>query len=159
MSSLLNAVEQVRRFINEYNVNAEILEFEGTVETVETASRLSGVEPGTILKTLVLKSGDRWFAVILKGDSRLDLRKLRRALGVDKIRFARPNELVELLGVEPGGVSPFLEGLKSMEVILDSDIMSLKGTILAGGGSKHHLVRTNVNEIIRVLNPEILDVS
>jgi len=152
-------VEEVGRFLEEHGVKGELLEFPGGVETVEAASRLSGVESRAILKTLILRGGGEWFAVILRGDTRLDLARLRRKLGVRGIRFARAGEIVERLGVGPGSVSPFMEGISSMRVIVDSRVVLLDGPIVVGGGSPRHLLKTTVDEIIRVWRPVILDVS
>lgn len=152
-------LEAVKRFIAERGVEAEILEFSGTVESVEAASRASGYPPGRILKTLIVKGDDEYYAVIIRGDRRLNLKKLADRLGLNDVRLAKPSEIRELLGVGPGEVSPLMEGISRLHVLVDSSVLTIEGDVLVGGGTLRHLVRITPHELLRVLSPSILDVS
>ncbi len=154
----MRGVDRVRDFIRRCEVKAEILEFSGTVESVATASRASGFPPNKILKTLMVIAEGRPHIVMLQGDRRLDLRKLSEELNARDVRLAKPEEVKELLDVEPGEVSPFLDEVLKYSVIIDRSASDL-GEVLVGGGSRHHLVKVHVDEVIRVLRPDIRDVS
>mgnify|MGYP000725223350 CR=1 FL=1 len=154
----MKGVERVREFIRRYAVNAEVLEFSDTVESVFTASRASGYPPGKILKTLVVIAEKRPYITILPGDKKLDFKKLSRELNVKNIRLARPIEVENILNVKPGEVSPFLDEILKYDVIVDKSVVN-RGEVLVGGGSINHLVKVHVDEIIRVLKPVIKDIS
>ena len=51
------------------------------------------------------KKGQMWLVVMLE-DQRLDIKALGAALG-EKLSFAKPERLMEYLGVIPGSVTPF----------------------------------------------------
>lgn len=79
------------------------------VFTVEESRRLRGNLPGGHCKSLLLKDKNRklWLVVALE-HRQIDLKKLRRDLGARKgLSFALPETLMEVLGVEPGAVTPF----------------------------------------------------
>lgn len=154
----LGGVDRVRNFIEKYRVKAEVLEFKETVETVSKASRASGFSFDKILKTMVIIAEEKPYIVILPGDKKLDFKKLSKELNVKNIRLANPNEVEELLNIKPGEVSPFLDEISKCNVIIDESVVD-KGEVLVGGGSIHHLVKVHVDEIIRVLKPEIKDIS
>ena len=152
-------LEAVRRFIAARGVKAEILEFSDTVESVESASRASGYPPDRILKTLIVKGDGEYYAVIIRGDRRLNLKKLAERLGLKDVRLARPGEIRKLLGVGPGEVSPLMEGISKLHVLVDSSILTIEGDVLVGGGTLRHLVRVTPHELLCALSPSILDVS
>ena len=64
--------------------------------------------PGGHCKSLFLKDrkGGLWL-LVCRDDRRLDLNALSRALGTPRLSFGRPELLMEVLGVEPGSVTPF----------------------------------------------------
>ena len=78
------------------------------VFTVEEAKRLRGDLPGGHCKSLFLKDkkGAYWLIVALE-DTPIDLKSLQAELGSARLSFARAERLVQLLGVEPGAVTPF----------------------------------------------------
>ena len=78
-------------------------------------------------KNLVLydKVG-RYIMVVMHGLTRLNTKKIATLLETKSLSFAKPEMLMEKLGVTPGSVSVFgllNENAKEMEVVLDSNIL------------------------------------
>ena len=100
------------------------------VFTVEEAQAHCGHLPGGHCKSLFLKDrkGGLWLLVTL--DERpVDLKALAKALGAKTFSFAKPELLMEVLGVVPGAVTPF--GLindteRRVNVVLDAEMMGLE---------------------------------
>jgi Ala-tRNA(Pro) deacylase len=78
------------------------------VFTVEEAQALRGQIPGGHCKNLFLKDekGVVWLIVCLE-DARIDLKAAPARIGSRRLSFGKPDLLMELLGVEPGSVTPF----------------------------------------------------
>lgn len=78
------------------------------VYTVEEAERHTGHIPGGHCKNLFLKDreGGLWLLVCLN-QRRIDLNRLAKVLGCARLSFGRAELLQEVLGVAPGGVTPF----------------------------------------------------
>ena len=78
------------------------------VYTVEEAERHTGHLPGGHCKNLFLKDkkGGLWLLVCLN-HRRIDINRLAKVLGCARLSFGRPELLEEVLGVTPGGVTPF----------------------------------------------------
>ena len=76
--------------------------------TVEDGRHLHEGLPGGHCKSLFLKDkkGALWLVVALH-DTRVDLKLLQKALGAARFSFAKPDLLMEVLGVTPGAVTPF----------------------------------------------------
>jgi Ala-tRNA(Pro) deacylase len=78
------------------------------VFTVEESRAMRGEIPGAHCKNLFLKdkNGSLWLIVCLE-DTRVDLKALPTKIGSGRLSFGRPEVLRQVLGVDPGSVSPF----------------------------------------------------
>lgn len=94
------------------------------VFTVEESKRLRGTLPGAHVKNLFVKDKKgRLFLVSAVEDSRIDLKKLHEIIGGQgRVSFGSAEQLREVLGVEPGSVTPFAvinDTAQMVTVILD----------------------------------------
>jgi prolyl-tRNA editing enzyme YbaK/EbsC (Cys-tRNA(Pro) deacylase) len=155
--ALVNPKEEIIKNIREFRLRAQILEFTDTVETVSKACRLSGESPNTIVKTLLMKvGGSDYIILIVRGDRRVDNIKLSRYLGQD-VRLATPNEVLEVVGVPVGAVSPLLSNVLKFRRLLDPKILE-KEYIVCGGGGLNTLIKIATEDLIKYLKPEVVDV-
>jgi Ala-tRNA(Pro) deacylase len=100
------------------------------VFTVEESKALRGDLPGGHTKNLFLKDkkGALWLVVALE-DRAVDMKDLRRRIGAAPLSFGRPELLKEVLGVDPGSVTPFAvinDTEKRVNVVLDEEMMSFR---------------------------------
>ncbi|MEL9991643.1 MAG: YbaK/EbsC family protein [Thermoproteus sp.] len=136
-------------------VDVEILEFEEGVETVEKAARASGAPPDSIVKTLLVRAGGEYLLVLARGSVRVDLDALSRALGVAVV-MAKAKEVREVLGVEPGAVTPLSERAMRLKAVADPGILQYQ-YVLIGGGATNRLARVKVSDLINALRPSFLE--
>jgi Ala-tRNA(Pro) deacylase len=95
--------------------------------TVEDSQKLRGDIPGVHCKNLFLKDkkGALWLIVTLE-DTPVNLKTLHKRIGAAHLSFAKPELLMQVLGVTPGSVSPFAlinDTKAQVNVILDSHMM------------------------------------
>ncbi len=154
----MSGVEEVKRFINKYGLDAKILYFKNTVRTVEEAAKEARVHPEVIVKTLVLLGDGEPVIAIIPGDKRLDYRKVKAALNVRKVKLADKNTIRKLFNVGIGEMTPLMERVKYVKCIIDKNVTS-KDRVIAGGGSLYTLVDVKVNDLIRILKPIITDIT
>jgi Ala-tRNA(Pro) deacylase len=98
------------------------------VFTVAQARELRGELPGAHTKNLFLKDkkGALWLVVAME-DRQIDLKELRRRIGSAPLSFAGADLLREVLGVEPGSVTPFAlinDEARRTTVVLDAQMMT-----------------------------------
>lgn len=137
-------------------VEVEVLEFDDSVESVEKASLLSGEPPSAIVKTLLLRIRNDYIIVIARGDRRIDFKKAMEALG-SKVSLANPKEVREVLGVEPGAITPLSKKAKRLRIIFDPAIFE-NDFILCGGGSLNRLYKLKLDDLLQYLKPEVIDI-
>ena len=100
------------------------------VFTVEDARKVHGDIKGGHCKNLFCKDekGVLWLIVALE-DARIDLKAAKDRIGSRRLSFGRPELLMEILGVEPGSVTPFSlinDKANKVNVILDAAMMKLE---------------------------------
>lgn len=97
------------------------------VYTVEEADRLVPSLPAAKTKNLFLRDdkGRRHFLVLVRSHKQVDLKALKKQLGVKRISFGSPERLQKYLGIEPGAVSllaVYNDKEHGVEVVMDSDL-------------------------------------
>jgi len=76
--------------------------------TVEQSQALRGTIPGAHTKNLFLKDKDgRMALVVAKEDTKVDLKRLAKQLGLGRFSFGKPELMMAVLGIEPGSVTAF----------------------------------------------------
>ena len=98
------------------------------VFTVAQAKALRGELPGAHTKNLFLKDkkGVVWLVVAME-DRRIDLKELRHRIGSAPLSFAGADVLREVLGVDPGSVTPFAlinDAARRTRAVLDAEMMA-----------------------------------
>ena len=98
------------------------------VFTVEEARALRGTIPGLHIKNLFLKDKkDALWLVVCEEDAAVDLKALPARIGSARLSFGRAELLREVLGIEPGSVTPFAlinDAECRVNVVLDARIVA-----------------------------------
>ena len=95
------------------------------VFTVEEADKIKDI-PGMHCKNLFLKNrkGKKFYLVVLPTYKKFSMKDFETIVG-EKIKFANDEELLNLLGVKSGAVSPFNlinDSNKKVKVMIDKDV-------------------------------------
>lgn len=108
-----------------------------------------GYDISRITKSLFLRAqdGSRHAMVVCAADRRVDLRAVAQALGCRRMEVASVDELAELVGYPPKGVSPF--GLPGgVDVLVDESLAGCP-TVLVGGGDTGVEIEVALDALIR----------
>lgn len=131
------SIESVRAFLAERAPDVEIVELARSSSTM-TLSAEWDIAPAQIAKTLSLKVGDREVLLVACGDSRLDNKKARTALG-GKATMMSPAAAAALTGHPIGGVCPF--GLATPLPIYFDIRLQAYAEVVPAAGSTHSAIR------------------
>ena len=106
MSGVTLRETQLFADIAQLGIAFELVEHEA-VFTVEESSKLDRDIPGAHTKNLFLKdAGGQFWLVTVPADMRVDLKKLPQAIGCKRVSFGKAEDMMRLLGVSPGSVTP-----------------------------------------------------
>ena len=133
----------------EYDPNAERVGLQ--------AAEALGVEPGEVLKTLMVKADGKPACVVLASDREVSMKKLAAALGAKSAEMMKPADAERLTGYRVGGVSPFGQK-KAVPIVLDADAAEMPEAFV-NGGQRGLQVRLAPAELARVLGAKVAQVT
>jgi len=96
---------RIENLLKQREVGFEVIRHRA-VFTSQEAAAVRGVALSTGAKALVCKVDARFAMFVIPADCRLDSKRVRQVLGIHALRFATPDELLELTGLTPGAVPP-----------------------------------------------------
>jgi len=132
----------------------EYVEHGGT----EVPARSLGVPENEIVKTLVMENeAGRPLVVLMHGDRKVSTKNLARQAGMKRIEPCKPEAAQRHTGYRVGGTSPF--GMKKpLPLFMQRSIADLP-EIYINGGRRGFLVRLSTAELLRVLEPKLVDAA
>jgi Cys-tRNA(Pro)/Cys-tRNA(Cys) deacylase len=131
----------------------------GAVRSLEEAAAARGLNPGAIIKTIVVRKAEGEFLfVLVPGDREISWPKLRELLGVNRISMPDKDVAKDVTGYERGTITPF-GSTTAWPVIADALLAQREGSVSIGAGA-HGLAATVAPEqLLEVLGAQIADVT
>ncbi|MFC7494165.1 MULTISPECIES: aminoacyl-tRNA deacylase [unclassified Nocardioides] len=128
----------------------------GPVRSLAEAAAARGLEPGQVVKTMVVRvsEGDHRF-VLVPGDHEIAWPRLRAHLGVNRISMPDAEAAYAVTGYERGTITP-LGSLVPLPVIADS---SISGRISIGGGAHGVALTVDAAALVAALEATVADVT
>lgn len=127
-------------FANSYDKykREEVQLFEKKLVKVKSLDELN-IDEDKIIKSVVLKDGEKYKMILLRGNSKINVFKLEKLLNSDKLEVPTEYEL-EKIGTHPSSIGPIGS---TMEIIADNEIKSLTNAVC--GANKKGFYYINVN--------------
>ncbi|MFC7375836.1 MULTISPECIES: aminoacyl-tRNA deacylase [unclassified Brachybacterium] len=145
-------------------LEASGLEYEitrhGRVGSLAEAAAARGVEPGSIVKTLVVRraEGDFLF-VLVPGDREISWPKLRAVLGVNRLSMPDKDVARDVTGYERGTITPF-GATTAWPVIADASLAGDPTRRISLGAGAHGVAVTVAAEpALTHLQAQVADVT
>jgi Cys-tRNA(Pro)/Cys-tRNA(Cys) deacylase len=129
----------------------------GRVGSLEEAAAARGVEPGDVIKTLVVRrAADDYLFVLVPGGREISWPKLRALLGVNRMSMPDAATAKDVTGYERGTITPF-GSTRAWPVVADA---TLTGRPLSIGAGAHGVAATlKADDLVRVLGAQVADVT
>ena len=125
--------------------------------SLEEAAAILGIDPGTIVKSLVLKRSDGTFLfALVPGDRQIAWAKLRAVVGVNKLQLPDASLALEATGYERGTITP-LGSTTAWPVFADERIVGHR--IAMGAGEHGFSAWVEADDLIRGYEATTADIS
>ncbi|MFN0153010.1 MAG: aminoacyl-tRNA deacylase [Gaiella sp.] len=148
MSVWPQAVQKIGAFFVASGAEARVEELGEDCGSAADAAEALGCGLAQIVKSLVVMGDGRPALALVSGPARADLKRIAAELSCKHARIARPAEVTEATGFEPGAVTPFLGGRIS-RVLLD-DALLRHDLVWCGAGSRLHMAALSPQELLRL---------
>ena len=155
----MDAVDRVRQALEKAGLDpALVRELPADTSTAEAAARAVAAPVGSIVKSLIFLAEGEPLLILVAGDQRADVKRLRAELGLSKrqLRIARPEEVLASTGFEVGGVAP-LGHETPPRTLIDRSLGRFE-RLWAAAGSGHAVFPIDYEQLVSVTGGEVMDV-
>lgn len=147
--------EDVKSFLRERGVEAEVRELSESTRTSRMAAEALGCDIAQIAKSIVFIDGGA-VVVVVSGDKRVDEGKLSQLIG-RMVSLADAEAVRRYTGYMIGGVPPFPHG-DNVRVLLDSSLKRFEH-VWAAAGTPNSVFKIRVKDLKAILDTDFVDVS
>ena len=140
------AIEKVKTYFRQWDMEQKIMEFDVSCATVELAAQALHCEGKRIAKTLSFLLGDQVILIVTAGDARIDNAKYKARFG-SKAKMLAPDMAETLVGHGVGGVCPFAVN-EGVTVYLDNSLKRFV-TVYPSCGAGNSAIELTIPELER----------
>jgi prolyl-tRNA editing enzyme YbaK/EbsC (Cys-tRNA(Pro) deacylase) len=126
-----------------------------STRTARLAAEAIGTDLGSIVKSLLFVADDQPVLVLVSGDHRADLEKLRSVLGASRLRIASAAEVHEATGFAIGGVPPIAHE-PPLRTLIDETLKRF-GTLYAAAGTPSAVFSIQYKQLAWLTSGEEVD--
>lgn len=127
------SVARVKAYLEQWNLQDRVKEFEVSSATVELAAQAVGCEPARIAKTMSFLVNGKAVLILLAGDVKIDNHKYKEQFHVKAVML-KADQLDEYIGHPIGGVCPF-DVKEDVDVYLDESLRRFDKVYPAAGSA------------------------
>lgn len=147
--------ERVTEAARGLGIEVELVE-RPAADSLEGAAALLGIEPTSIVKSLVVARSDGTFLfALVPGDRQIAWAKLRAAVGVNKLRLPSADEALAATGYERGTITP-LGSSTAWPVFADERI---SGRVALGAGAHGMSAFVDAGALLTALDATVADIT
>lgn len=122
---------KVKKYLDSKNFDYEELAHK-TVYTAYDAAQTLKKQLKEIAKTILIEADKTHVLVVLPADKKIDMEKLKKALGAKKISIPSEKVMIKVLKIKPGTLSSFGR-LHNLEVVVDKALLGAKQAVISTG--------------------------
>jgi Cys-tRNA(Pro)/Cys-tRNA(Cys) deacylase len=146
-------------YLQQQGIAFEKVEYEHLEKGAEFAALATGYPLERTVKTLVVSTGPKRYALALvSGERQLDLKRIARVLKVKKAEMAEAEAAERLTGYHVGGISPFGVRQPGLPVVMDEPILSAP-EILVNAGQRGTMLKMSPRIVCAALKCTVAPVS
>jgi Cys-tRNA(Pro) deacylase len=150
------ASKRVEDFIAKNRIDVRIVEFQESTKTSQAAANVLGCEISQIGKSIVFVGDNETVVVILSGDKKVDVSKLKNIIG-SEVKIASGNTVKQRTGYPIGGVPPFPHN-DGVRVLIDETIERFD-EIWVACGTPNSVMKMRVPDIKAITRANVVSLS
>jgi Cys-tRNA(Pro) deacylase len=150
-------VEEVRKFLTVHGLETRIHTFAKSTENAYLAAQALGVELGQIVKSVMFLADGEPVLILMSGDMNVDTKKLKKLLGVRKVRMADAETVLKVTGYVVGAVPPVAHR-QAIDIHLDESLNRF-AKIYPAGGTTSNMFATTFEELLSLSKAKVISVA
>lgn len=147
---------KVKKYLDSKGIDYEALAHK-TVYTAYDAANTLKKSLKEIAKTILIQADKTHVLVVLPADKKIDMAKLKKALGAKSVKIPDEKVMIKILKITPGALSSF-GTLHNLEMVVDKALMGSKKAVMATG-SFTDSVLMKVKDLVRIEEAQLADIA
>ena len=158
MENLLNKepVKRVRQKLKEFDEKLNIIVLNDSARTAQDAANSLKTEPGSIIKSLFLRTQNSFLLCLVAGDRRCSLNKIKKILNQKDVSMGNAEQVKEITGFTIGGVSP-VGHIQPLKIFIDESLSRFEN-IFGAAGHPNCVFKINFENLQKITNGEVRDI-
>ena len=149
--------EEIKKLLAAHGIQHREVHHEPTRTSVESA-KARGEDLAIGGKAILMKVGQEYKLFVLSAAKKINSQKIKARFGERKLRFATPEELMELTGLEPGAVPPFGKPITPFQLYVDVSVTANE-KIAFNAGSLMDSIIMDCKDYLKIAVPEVFEFS
>lgn len=140
--------------LNKFEIKYDLVKHE-PVYTCEQAQNINILIDGTGCKNLFVYDKKNFYLVILPDNKKADMKAIEKQIGSKRLSFCSETRLSDMLGLKPGGVSPFgiINDMENkVTLVIDKELQDKK--LLFHPNTNTMTLNINYTDFIRFIENE-----
>ena len=138
------AIDKVKAYFRQYDMEGKVQEFDVSSATVELAAAALQCEPSRIAKTLSFLVSEHAVLIVAAGDMKVDNHKFKEQFAT-KAKMLLADQVEKMVGHAVGGVCPFAVN-DDVTVYLDVSLQRFE-TVFPACGSANSAIEPTIPEL------------
>ena len=152
----MNVLDELRKLLDQHKISYKCWTHP-SVHTSEEAARMRGVPLESGAKALVLRSEGKFLMVVIAGDKKIDLKRVKDVIKSKRLSLATHEEALHVTHCTIGSIPPF-GNLFSIPVYLDKSL--LRNVIINFSAGRHDTsIAMSIADYQKVVKPVLVDVA
>ncbi len=142
------------KVLTDLGIENEIAEHPETKQISEVLNYLH-LKFSDCVPTLIMKGDGCYHAIIIRGDCKIDFKKIKKALDINDLRFATPEEFTEFTGLPLGAARVYTP---NAETLIDPKVLE-KEYLFGGSGRFNCSIKYKTADLAKIAKSKIVDVT
>lgn len=112
-------------------------------KTINELVKRLNIRPNEMVKTLIYKVDDKFYACMVAGDKDVNEVKIQKLLNANTVELAEEKDVKEITSANVGFAGPI--GLK-IPIIMDNEIKNMKNFLVGANETGYHYINVNVED-------------
>ena len=150
-------VKRVEKTLKEFDLKETVTILNSSARTAVEAASSLGCEVGAIIKSLLFKTESSFTLILVAGDKKASLNKIKKSLNIKDVSLASADEVKDITGYTIGGVSP-IGHLTKVSILIDNNLARFED-IFAAAGHPNCIFKINFEQLLKLTNGKIEELA
>ena len=142
------SVQRVISVLSDFDKSLKVEVLNSSAKTAKEAASSLNCEVGAIVKSLLLRTDDRFILCLVSGDKRCSLNKIKKILNKKDVSMSDAEQVKSQTGFSIGGVSPIAH-LNKNKILIDVSLSRYE-YVYAAAGHPNSIFKISYKQLIKL---------